>query len=249
MDINLCSKLQLASANHRNYTSQFKNADGNVAQPGDLLVEGDNFNVCVKDLFSKVNEDSSRRFNICSRYGSTSQNEELREDETAKDACVVIGTVVGACRGNGKRMRSGKIKNEPLNSVINAEDESDYLFEDVQSIHLLNMLQIQQLRRIGQDHTSIFFWAHFQRISASKIHHARQSAKSMLCRVNVDEILPSGKKLADSLSLSLCIYIYIYIYMCVCVCICMCVYKCVNMYVNVRMFIYLRMCMYVVNLH
>ena len=68
MDVKLDAQLKTLSADARLYTSSITNADGQLAQPGDLLWKGGDFGECVKGWVGHINEDANRKFNICSKH-------------------------------------------------------------------------------------------------------------------------------------------------------------------------------------
>ena len=165
MDVNLCERFKALSSDVRLYTSSIKNADGQLAEPGDLLCKGGKFGECVKEWVGQINQDPNRKFNICSRHKTgTLEESTLENGQDHDDASVTTGTVTVTCRGNQKKMRSGKLQKGHPSSDYGDEhnDEENYEFDGIQSSTLLNMKQIQQLRRIGKDHTRIWFWAHYQ---------------------------------------------------------------------------------------
>ena len=193
MDVKLCSQLKTLSADARLYMSSIKNADGQLAQPGDLLLKGGDYGACVKEWVGHLNLDANRKFNICSSHTRAASNLQNGQDHDDNNQ----GAVTVACRGNKHLMRSGKCKKKTFYDYGDEHNDEDYYeFEGVHANNLLNMKQIQQLRRIGQDHTQIWFWAHYQRVSASKIQQARRMSESILSRLKLTlkDILHVGEK-------------------------------------------------------
>ena len=148
MDVQLWEKLK---PNFGCIRTKIINADRQPAQPGDLLFEDANFGDYIKGWLSSLNQDTSKKFNICSRHATTLDGVglESQEGHSTVDS-TVFEQVIVACRGNGQLMRSGKNKKgttEDSDSDNSDNDEDTYEFINVQSIHLLNMKQIQQLQR------------------------------------------------------------------------------------------------------
>ena len=200
MDVGVAARLLRESSDARLYKTKIVNAEGELASPGDLLFEGIDFGVCVKGWLGIVNQDIQRKFNVCSSHAPTLDGNESESQELHDRHENNIGNVTYSCRGNGRLMRSGKAKKVATEEFGSDELSKNacelYEFNGVQSIHLLNMKQIQQLRVIGRDNTAIWHWAHHQRFSASKIQYIRNVGRSILSKSNLtlDSIILFGAK-------------------------------------------------------
>lgn len=167
MNSNLSELFKEASESLRSHTSTLRNSDGEPAKPGDLLIEGDDFDTCKKGLVTRINKDDLQRVFVIA------------------DSQKASGLVVLACKGNGdelglpsQKKPSIKIEHSTSASASASTDTAqnpaiDYLFTGLRVMESLNDSQLQQAADIAIDQSQLWFWLHLGRITGSNAQKAK----------------------------------------------------------------------------
>lgn len=168
MDTSLLEKLTHASTLERQHKTLFLNHDGNPAQPGDLIIQGADYDETKAALIGKVNQDDVNRVFV------------IADSNKKKAANVVL-----ACKGNGGLLGiPSKMQIAKLDPLLQA---TPYKFANVYVTDTLDDAQIQQMSELAVDQTNLWGWGHLGRISSSNIARANFIANLYLAGELRDE--------------------------------------------------------------
>jgi hypothetical protein len=164
MNTILCDTFTKASLSEREHTTIVLNHTGSPAKPGDLLVPGDVYDECKKNLLEKVNADDLHRVFVISNSRKTT------------------GMVTLACKGNGEELglptaQKPVVKVEDLSLT---DPKGDYLFNDFCAKDMLNAAQLLQASELAVDQSCLWFFLHLGRNTAHKAHQIQCFGRELL---------------------------------------------------------------------